>query len=334
MRRTTEWIPLLTLAAVLVAGAVVLLSPLGQVSQKAATASAVEATPTAAKAETPEAEARLVASVNEIGRMEGCACPHSPWGGLPEKGVLFDKLRAEGKPLLVVDAGNAVLHTDPEAKSATMLRAMAAAGYQVLNLGEEELAFGVTKVERAVQDTELALVSTNVVEAKTGKPVVAPYLIRTLGDKRVAVLGVMAPSLMSQHRAQLPADLRVLSPGVMLRRALAELAGKADGVVVLAIVPPGEAKAIARIPGVDVVIGGGLRNDFPKPERVGETLYAQPKSFGEDVLEIILAERKGRLAAASWEPIYVAMGPVHPPTQKVIDDWRRSLRPPRTRPAP
>jgi len=253
----------------------------------------------------PAREVRLVLSVNCKGLLETCGCPSDKAGGLPEKAAMLAQWRREGIPMATLDAGDAVDATDLPARTDTVIRAMAAAGYQALNIGDQEAARGADFIAHIASLTPLKIVSTNLVFASTGKHVASPFVIIPAGAARIAVLGVVG-EIADKSGSEPAKSMAVLDAQTEVKRCLSQLPRPVDAVVLLAHVSPQRGKALARIPGIDIVVGGDLRSESPDPEKIGDALWIQPPSFGRDVAVVRLARRQHlrpeqwRIARVPW----------------------------------
>jgi len=283
------------------------------------------------------AEVRLALSANCKTLLETCGCASDKTGGFPEKAALLDQYRREGAPLVVLDAGDAVDTTDLPEKAEVMIRAMGAAGYGALNIGDQEAGRGLSFLKHIETLTPMAIVSSNLVVAATGELVAKPFVIVDAGGAKIGVLGVVSavgtPSLSgsppagsgtTSANAPRVADepLAVRNPEEAIKRYLPQVRKQADAVVVLAHVSPAQSRELARIPGVDVVVGGDQRSDVPDPELVSGTLWIQPPSYGRFLGVVRLALDGERLRPSQWRIAKVPWkGPRQPEVAKIIEAY-------------
>jgi 2',3'-cyclic-nucleotide 2'-phosphodiesterase (5'-nucleotidase family) len=283
------------------------------------------------------ADVRLVVSVNCKTLLETCGCASDKTGGFPEKAALLEKYRRESAPLVVLDAGDAVDTTDLPAKTEVMIRAMGAAGYGALNIGDQEAGRGLGFIKHIEALTPMAIVSSNLVVAATGALVAKPFVILNAGGAKIGVLGVVSavgarsltgssPGAAATTPANQPqvADepLAVRDPVEAIKRYLPQVRKQADAVVVLAHVSAAESKELARIPGVDVVVGSEQRSDIPDPELIGGTLWIEPPAYGRFLGVVRLTLKGGRLRPAQWRIAKVPWrGPRQPQVAKIIEAY-------------
>lgn len=263
----------------------------------------------------------LALTVNCKTLLETCGCPSDKAGGLPEKAALLEQYRRTGSPLVILDAGDAVESTDPPEKAEVMICAMAAAGYRALNVGDQEAGRGADFLTRMASLSPMAFISTNLVFAATREPVVRPFLAIDVGAAKIAVLGVLGSN--AQGVGHAPQGLATVQPEDAIKRYLPRVRRQAHIVVVLAHVSPAEGRELARIPGVDLVVGGEQRAQVPEPQLIGRTLWIQPPSYGRFVGVVRLTGDANSLHPPEWRFDKVPWkGARDPEVARIIGSYR------------
>ena len=208
-----------------------------------------------------------------LGRLEPCGCSERETGGLPRRMTYLSRLRQQYEATLFVDNGDLVQGASPQdqMKLETVIYALDEMGYRAVNLGRQDLGFGVDYLRSLAESTaRLSFVSANFRRAGLD-PLAAdadwparPFVVipAEVGTKRyrVAVSGVIserfAPAL-----ARLAPQGRVHPPLEVIRRLMPRLEAKSDFVVLLAQMPAEEAKTLAQtVRGLDVIVCGHGRN--------------------------------------------------------------------------
>lgn len=64
-------------------------------------------------------------------------------------------------------------------------------GYEVINVGQNDLAFGVNFLKKVASNAQLTLISTNLYDATTGEPLFQKSYVCTVGGHKVGVLGIL-----------------------------------------------------------------------------------------------------------------------------------------------
>lgn len=178
----------------------------------------------------PAAAVTLVASANWDGQIEPCGCSPNQPGGLSRRATVLAALPL--KHALMVDCGNVVASDyDPKfTRFRYLLLGMEKLGYQVVNLGANEVGLGAENVSflrssLADQKFNLKFVSANVLNAQTGKPVVEPYRIVNVAGVKAGITGVATGGAGT--------GLRVGPSGPAVARVVSQLKGQVDLIVAL-----------------------------------------------------------------------------------------------------
>lgn len=220
------------------------------------------------------------------GEQEGepgpCGCPERPLGGLARVAGYRERVDV---PTVLVNVGGwlddtidatGALRPDVVERDAVMVEGLA--GWDVLGVGYRDLPY----LEQAGFPDNA--VSANLV-GEDGPP---PYRVLDVGGARVAVTSVSA-------RTGARGRLSWADPVEALSALLPTI--EADLVVVLAYEPGAQAREIARIPGVDVVVEAGRYTSHWAPIVEGDTVWVrsdlQTRSLGE--LRLDLGEPLGAL---------------------------------------
>ena len=150
------------------------------------------------------------------------------------------------------------------AQFAFQVETMALMGYDAAGIGERELGFGYDKLKEAAAKSKMPLISSNLIDKKSGKAAFKPYVVVKKGGLKVGIFSVIGPKI------ELPANtgeqLTIDDPIATAQKMVAELRKQADVVVRLAHLGRVEGEDLAaQVPGIDVVILAppGLRRAGP-----------------------------------------------------------------------
>jgi hypothetical protein len=203
-------------------------------------------------------------SADTRGYLEPCGCRRDQAGGLPARMTL---VTADANPnRLLLDAGNLTNggRSYELLKLDYLLRGMVTMGYDAVNLGKREVNLDRDTLNRKIAASNLPFVSCNALDKQSGKPLCAPFVVKTVGGTRFGIAGVVQ------------AEGDDLGPGIAVRppiEALAELLPtlktQCDFIVVLAFVPAETLHEIAaKFPEVGAVLGGDVSQSSAKAETV------------------------------------------------------------------
>lgn len=225
--------------------------------------------------------------------------------GLVKIASLVNGVRAEGRPVLLLDAGDAIfggpLQSVARASAAAtdpMVAAMNRIGYDAMAPGNHELDFGLAALERARAEARFPWLAANVVRDADGRPAFGTSLVRELNGARVGVVGLCTPAVPALLDSSWWRGLRFLPPVEVARREVERLRGeeRCDVVVLLAhtglerdprtgAARPEETPdenwgaRLAEVPGVDLVILGHSHEALPWA-RGGGALVTQAGAHG------------------------------------------------------
>ncbi|MEZ3144331.1 bifunctional UDP-sugar hydrolase/5'-nucleotidase [Halobaculum sp. MBLA0143] len=164
------------------------------------------------------------------------------------------------------------------------------AGTAVETFGNHDFDFGVAATRDLVADAPPTWVTVNVRD-EDGRPFdhhdgVEPWVVRTVDDARVGLFGVTDPATDSLNPAA--ADLSFDDPLPAAREAVDTLRDRVDYVVALSHLGQGD-DDLARVDGVDAVLGGHVHSR--RVETVGDddTLVTRPGVNGEAIVVVDLS---------------------------------------------
>ncbi len=270
--------------------------------------------------------------------------------GLTRIATLVRGVRAEGSPVLLLDAGDAMQGSPLETvwrRGLTqgrepVMTSMTRLGYDAMAVGNHEFSFGPGALARARADAGFPWLAANIVR-DDGTPAFDRSLVKTFGDLRVGIVGLCTEAVPSLEDSANHAGLRFLSAVAAARDEVARLKGegRCDAIVVLAhtglgLDPrAGEAHdgdtaqedvglRIAReVPGIDVLILGHTHAIIDST-RVGATVVTQAGRWAEGLGRVDLTFARpsatGRWALATRRSRVIAVSD-STPTDPALDGF-------------
>jgi hypothetical protein len=188
------------------------------------------------------------------GELEPCGCPTLPFGGFPRRERLLESLRAEGAPLVQLDAGDALLRGlatskagEREERGALILRLMGQVGVDVMAPGASDLmAVGLAGLKEA-EGAGLVLSSATWLHEGSGELVFPAAVVVERDGLKIGVIGLSAPPREGAGVIAAPDTVAAA------RAALATLPEGLDLVVALGNVPEAEAaRVLTEVPGLSM----------------------------------------------------------------------------------
>lgn len=212
--------------------------------------------------------------------------------GTPLESVYQHYVQAGRLPLHLAFAGPP-LERDP------MMSAMNAIGYDAMVVGNHEFNFGLKNLRRAQLEARFPWLSANTrFEGAALVPPIAPYLVKTVGGVKIAVIGVTTPLIPEWEPEEHYRGYR-FEPGVdAVRRAMADLGERIrpDLVIVAAhsgldrdldtgTIHPDDSREnmvyqiATEVPGIDAIVFGHTHQQLAG-YKLGDVLLMQPKNWG------------------------------------------------------
>src|SRR5262245_57073134 len=115
-------------------------------------------------------------------------------GGLARVATLKQRLTRDGVAPLMLLGGDFLSSSVASTifKGEQMIAALNAAGLDVATLGNHEFDFGAEILLKRMAEARWQWAVANAIDRRTGKPVggASPYVVRTVGPLRVAILGL------------------------------------------------------------------------------------------------------------------------------------------------
>jgi hypothetical protein len=189
--------------------------------------------------------------------------------------------RTSKLPLLKLDGGGLLFErviSNPQelepAKLAAegLVSAYNLIGIEAVGVGGRDLAGGLDFLKTQAGLAKFAWLSANLVEPASGKPLFTPFISRTLGDTRVAIIGITSGQLPGLGLPSGAATIKPWAP--VLAPLVAELARSHDFLVLLTDLSPAECGGVARqFPALNLIINAG-----------GDTYNQPPKTLGPTTL--------------------------------------------------
>ncbi|HKD18738.1 MAG TPA: metallophosphoesterase, partial [Thermoanaerobaculia bacterium] len=248
--------------------------------------------------------------------------------GLARVGAAVKAIRAEGRPVLLLDSGDTIEGSPTQALvfsgrlgagdgSDPIIRAMNLLGYDAMAVGNHEFDFGLERLNTSRKQARFPFLSANALRPD-GEPAFAPYVVVEAGGVRVGILGLVTPHVANWES---PALLDGLSFGDSVeaaRRWVPVLRGRERCALVVVIAHEGferdprtgkarpdagenQAYAVAtEVPGIDLLLSGHAHVVVP-PTRVGGTWVSQPGRWGNTLtrFDVTLEESNGAWAVAA-----------------------------------
>jgi len=233
-------------------------------------------------------------------------------GGLPAIATLVEEVRAEHANVLVLDAGD--LNTGrPESNffnSAPDIIGYNYIGYDALTLGNHEFDKPLAVLEEQRKLANFPFLASNVSYAD-GTLIAEPYIIRTLGDIRVGIFGLITTETPTVTSPNITGNLLFEDEVEAARRMVAELKPKVDIIIALGHLgiyddnTLGSRRVVSMVDDIDLFVDGHSHSKLDEAIWVNGTPIVQAWQWGLYVGKATLTVSEGELSAFDWEAIPV-----------------------------
>ncbi len=207
----------------------------------------------------------------------------APAGGLAKLAAAVDRIRAENQALgartLLVDAGDWYAGT-PEGgleSGRAFVDLLAQLDYDMLCPGNHEFDHGLDNFRALLGrfDGRAAVANLSPAGASQRVEWVEPWRVVDVGGLNIALIGLLTPSTPSITHAD-ARKLAFATPAEALRKARAELAGRADWILPVGHIGVDEAVILAQAhPDLDLIVSGHSHTFLREPVQVGKVSVVQ-----------------------------------------------------------
>lgn len=239
------------------------------------------------------------------GRLVPCGCFTGQLGGLTRIATLFGP--GPSPNFIKVDIGDAIEGSEDydRIQYRYILRAFQEMHYEAVNLGHREAALTAVQLRELKQTAAVPMLSANLLDAATGAPLFDSHRIVRRGGWRIALVGVMDPSIPAETLGE---GLKVERIETSLSRLLPSLKTQADFIVLLAFTNEAAMRSLAReFYELNVILGGKVTQPSQELTRENRSLilYVTNESRAAGVLEVKL-ETAGKMTPLKGEVMLVS----------------------------
>jgi hypothetical protein len=188
-------------------------------------------------------------------------------------------MKKEGKEVLLLDTGNLFfrkpLQTETKRRDALLradllIQSYNEMGYGVVNVGEKDLMMGFKFLSDVSRKAKFSLISTNLVDKKTGKCVLRPYVVKEIAGLKIGIMGLMDDQFNLTLQEKDP-GLTISEPLTTSKVHTKSLRENCDLIIVLSQLGESKDKKLAREnPQIDLILGGGGESKRAVMGRVNE----------------------------------------------------------------
>lgn len=246
-------------------------------------------------------------------------------GGFAYLATAVREQRARSRASLYLNAGDLVQGTPVSTlyQGLPIYEIANRLGFDASTLGNHEFDYGWRRIQDFVKAANFPIVSANVVDDSGALLTGKPYVIKTVGGIRVAVIGVVLGDLVGNLATpDKVGPWRVLPVVETVRKYATEVRDKSDLIVVLGHIHDAEADAILQqVPDVSVAIVGHAHKEYAKLHNFDGRVGALVTSYGVELgrLDLQVDVTVHKLKSAEWKIIPVDSKKLTPDPQIASD---------------
>ena len=230
----------------------------------------------------------LIYSSNTLGEVVPCGCIEAGnAGGISRRSHYINTVRDEGKKVLLLDGGNALVIGQPgnereqqkaRKRAEFILKLYGKMGYDAVNIGDTDLVLGLEYLRTLQKHSSVPFLSANLKEKKTRKTVFKPYLIKEIHGLKVGIIGLITQSIspmLNKIRGYFVEDpARAATDSI--NGALLDF----DIIIALAHMNHSEIESFAqKVPKISIIVGGHNQS-YMDAKMVNHSLWVQTDAFG------------------------------------------------------
>lgn len=230
----------------------------------------------------------LIYSSNTLGEVVPCGCIEAGnAGGISRRSHYINTVREEGKKVLLLDGGNALVIGQPgnereqqkaRKRAEFILKLYGKMGYDAVNIGDTDLVLGLEYLRTLQEHSSVPFLSANLKEKRTKQTVFKPYLVKEMNGLKVGIIGLITqsiPPVLNKIRGYFVED-----PARTATDSINDALLNVDIIIALAHMNHSEIESLAqKVPKISIIIGGHNQS-YMDAKMVNHSLWVQTDAFG------------------------------------------------------
>ena len=251
------------------------------------------------------------------------AANENPLGGIAYLAGAVDRARGKTPSLLLAAGdmiqGNAWANLFRGKSSIEVMNAMK---FDAMVVGNHEFDFGPKVLKERLAQARFPILGANV----SGFAALKPYVIKNIKGVRIAIIGVVTQDTPVTTHPRNVAGLTFSAPESVVKKYISQLKGRADIIIVLSHCGfQADRELAAKVPGINVIVGGHSHTKLLQPELVGQTIIVQAWEHAKALGVLNLRIRDGKIAGfdGALEEISPATGAPNCQVQEIVSRYER-----------
>jgi 5'-nucleotidase/UDP-sugar diphosphatase len=251
------------------------------------------------------------------------AANEPPLGGIAYLAGAVDRAR-EKTPSLLLAAGD-MIQGNAWAnffRGKSAIAVMNAMKFDAMVVGNHEFDFGPKVLTARLAQARFPILGANV----KGFAALKPYVIKNIKGVRIAIIGVVTQDTPVATHPRNVAGLTFSAPECVVKKYISQLKGQADIIIVLSHCGfQADRELAAKVPGINVIVGGHSHTKLLQPELVGQTIIVQAWEHAKALGILNLTVKDGKIAGfdGALEEISPATGAPNCQVQDIVARYER-----------
>lgn len=250
-------------------------------------------------------------------------------GGMAHVATLIQRLQAEkpGKSLLV-DAGDTWHGAGLSVfdKGVSVVKVMNAIGYEVMAPGNWEFFYPKEHLLNLVEQADFPVVAYNVTDKDWDEPVFKQYIVKQVGDVKVAVMGLTYPwTALTSSIAGAAQWWKFGIKEEEARDLIEEIREEHEPDLIVLVSHGGyglDQKFAQRVEGIDVLVSGHTHDEIYDPVVWNDTIIYQGGAHGKFVTKLDVRVKNRKVVGYTYELLKVRQSEIAPDPEiaKLVDE--------------
>jgi 2',3'-cyclic-nucleotide 2'-phosphodiesterase (5'-nucleotidase family) len=241
-----------------------------------------------------------------------------PLGGLIKLATLVEDIVGDdADSVVILNAGDSLHGTNLvnlfEGKP--MVEALEAIGVDAMAIGNHEFNYGQVTLLKRAEEAKFVFLSANTIEAGTRRALFPGAVILPVGGKRVGIFGLTPVDTPTVTHPKNVEGLEFLDPIKVSSWMVPYLRDQEKVDLVIGLTHIGyddDLLLAAKVPGIDVIVGGHSHTRLDQPEKVGGTIIVQSGEYAQALGSLEVSHQDGKITDYA--------GALIPCAPEVVDD--------------
>lgn len=205
--------------------------------------------------------------------------------GYAKLATLMKELQTDNPNTILIDAGDMIQGTiySNLSEGQSIVDLVNPLGYSLMVAGNHEFDYGYEQLQNIAKQLQFPILSANVIDS-SGKLLLEPYLIKEIGGKKFAFLGLITEDTPIVTHPDNVKGLVFKDPVQTAKEWVPKLQKQADEVIIVSHSGLTKDREIAQqVSGIDLIIGGHSHTKLAEPELVNGIYIVQDWEYGKSL---------------------------------------------------